>query len=97
MKFALNGIKPDKEKENKAISEINKYYKKTIDSAGIGAFTIKCDNILMWSHYADNHKGICLEFDFNKDPLFCQDPFWKVNYRNKYPKKIYLVLIQTGN
>ena len=23
------------------------------------------DNILMWSHYADSHKGICLEFNTN--------------------------------
>ncbi len=22
-----------------------------------------CDNILMWSHYASNHTGVCLEFD----------------------------------
>jgi hypothetical protein len=22
-----------------------------------------CDSILMWSHYSDKHKGICLEFD----------------------------------
>jgi len=27
------------------------------------------DNILMWSHYADGHKGICLEFDFLFDPF----------------------------
>ncbi|EJT6665860.1 DUF2971 domain-containing protein [Clostridium perfringens] len=24
------------------------------------------DNILMWSHYANNHKGICLEYDFEE-------------------------------
>jgi hypothetical protein len=28
------------------------------------------DNILMWSHYANNHKGICLEFATAVDPIF---------------------------
>lgn len=26
-------------------------------------------NILMWSHYADSHKGVCVGFDFSKKPL----------------------------
>jgi len=29
---------------------------------GIFCMAQKRDNILMWSHYADNHKGFCLEF-----------------------------------
>jgi len=31
---------------------------------GIGVFCVTTipDNILMWSHYANNHKGVCLEF-----------------------------------
>ena len=27
---------------------------------------ILCDNIQMWSHYADSHKGFCIEYDLNK-------------------------------
>lgn len=32
---------------------------------GVGVYCVstKRDDILMWSHYADYHKGICLEFD----------------------------------
>ena len=30
-------------------------------------FSGKVDNILMWSHYADSHKGICLRFRSAKD------------------------------
>jgi len=26
------------------------------------------DDVLMWSHYSDSHKGVCLEFDANVDP-----------------------------
>lgn len=30
---------------------------------GVICFTSTNDNILMWSHYANNHEGICIEFD----------------------------------
>lgn len=31
----------------------------------VGVYCVSelCDDILMWSHYADSHRGICLEFD----------------------------------
>lgn len=32
------------------------------------------NNQLMWAHYADYHKGICLEFDFPND--FCNKVIW---------------------
>lgn len=38
----------------------------------------------MWSHYAANHKGVCLEFDFNGDSMFGKDQFSKVRYRRSY-------------
>jgi hypothetical protein len=30
---------------------------------GICCLSMRNDNILMWSHYADDHKGFCLEFE----------------------------------
>ena len=52
------------------INEIHKYY---IDQ-NIGVFCLSQDpaNILMWSHYADNHKGICVEYSFSEKFLFQQ-------------------------
>ena len=32
------------------------------DVTGVYCVTTKPDNLLMWAHYADNHRGICLEF-----------------------------------
>ncbi len=32
------------------------------DTIGILCFTEKNDNLLMWSHYANSHKGFVLEF-----------------------------------
>lgn len=59
-------------------------------------FTETDDNILMWSHYADNHQGICLRFRSDKalDGYFlilnstsepCQIPFIKIEYKENLP------------
>jgi hypothetical protein len=34
-----------------------------VKGARVSCFSLIKNNILMWSHYADKHKGICLEFD----------------------------------
>jgi Protein of unknown function (DUF2971) len=36
-------------------------------SVGVICFTSKSNNLLMWSHYANNHEGICVEFDAKAD------------------------------
>jgi len=62
---------------------------------GISCFSEKNDDLLMWSHYADSHKGFCLEFDCNREP------FTKM-YPVQYSKEIPVVdpekvLINTDN
>jgi hypothetical protein len=39
----------------------------------IGVFSLSghYENILLWSHYADKHKGFCVEFDARRLYLFC--------------------------
>jgi hypothetical protein len=41
------------------------------------------DSTLMWSHYADNHRGICLEFGKNNPLIVKARP---VRYRDTYPE-----------
>jgi hypothetical protein len=33
------------------------------DNLGVLALSEKCDNLLMWAHYAQNHKGLVIGFD----------------------------------
>lgn len=40
-------------------------YKGWINHYGICCFTKGKENILLWSHYADSHKGVCLGFDYD--------------------------------
>ncbi len=50
---------------------------------GLVCFSEEENNILMWSHYTDSHKGILLEFD-TSHPYFCENSkFTKVEYSKK--------------
>jgi len=65
-------------------SFLNQTIKTTIDSFreytknyGVSCFSEKVDDILMWSYYADGHKGFCIEYETGFEPF--QNSF-KVNY-----------------
>jgi hypothetical protein len=42
---------------------------KRLQERGVACFSAKVDDILMWSHYADGHRGFCLEFDAGYEPF----------------------------
>jgi hypothetical protein len=61
------------------------FYTITRDRWGIYCLTPDPASILMWSHYADNHRGICLEFASDtQHSMFA----WarRVIYRCAYPR-----------
>lgn len=51
------------ELRNKFSKEIIEKVKKARNNTLISCFSKRRDSILMWSHYGDKHKGICIEFD----------------------------------
>lgn len=55
-----------------------------INSLGICCFCENRDNHLLWSHYADGHKGVCLKFDIQLDLDFFSLPSRMV-YQSDYP------------
>ena len=54
------------------------------DDKGVLCLSQESDNILLWSHYADNHCGVCLKFDILQDLDFFSTPL-KVIYDESYP------------
>ncbi|MDP1625466.1 MAG: DUF2971 domain-containing protein [bacterium] len=54
---------------------------------GVSCFAESNDNILMWSHYTNSHKGFCLEFDTSFKPFkpIKIQTVLKVTYSEKYP------------
>lgn len=54
-----------------------------LDGFYINSFTTDYHSILMWSHYADNNKGICIEYDFNAADVKVQNSIFKTTYIDK--------------
>lgn len=54
--------------------------KRITEEIGVLCLSSVSDDILMWSHYADSHRGICLEFDSS-------DKFFKNAHQVKYPSE----------
>ncbi|EOU1594527.1 DUF2971 domain-containing protein [Clostridium perfringens] len=51
--------------KNKLYNNIKSYIDNIINEIAIVCLSEEKDNILMWSHYAKNHQGICIEYDYN--------------------------------
>lgn len=68
------------------------------NKVGILSLTTKNDNLLMWAHYANEHKGFVIEFDRKNDFLNgdlnnqIYNGLQKVNYSKERPNKF---LIET--
>ena len=41
--------------------------REVVSSVGYYCMTTKPDNLLMWAHYADSHRGVCVKFYILKD------------------------------
>lgn len=57
-----------------------------IDKFGLLCLSEERDDILMWAHYADDHKGVCLEFD--KEVMEKHFRCRKVLYGQPFPRLI---------
>jgi len=53
-----------------------------LTKVGVYCISERNDDILMWSHYAENHQGICLEFDGMSDFIA---PAMQVRYSKDRP------------
>lgn len=63
---------------------VNSSVQARLSNIGVGCFIKEPDNILMWSHYADSHTGLCLKFDvIAGNGLFFLPQ--QVLYQKKYP------------
>lgn len=68
----------------KALEDMREDVQKQIDKAGITCFCKIRDDILMWAHYADKHKGLCFEFDGSENCRFFGDA-QQVQYEDYTP------------
>lgn len=62
------------------IALIKERYRRMTDKVVMSCFSTKQNSPIMFAHYADNHKGVCLEYEVDSKDFF------KVNYTEDYPK-----------
>ncbi len=56
-----------------------------LENIGVASFTINCGNLMMWSHYSNFHKGICLGFNQQVDlEYFASFPMNYLEYPEEY-------------
>ena len=60
-------------------------YQQTIEQTGVYSFGGDPRSILMWSHYASNHEGVCLQFEIAKDPGAFVKSVVTMKYSEDYP------------
>jgi hypothetical protein len=84
MRATKNAIRNNPEYRRAALQRFSEDFLKLIPNRWrIYCLTPVPDSTLMWSHYADNHRGVCLEFGTDVR-LFASAV--QVTYRFDYPK-----------
>ena len=68
-----------------AFENFRENIKELIQNMGVCAFSATCDEILLWSHYADHHKGFCIEYDCREGTKL-RELAHKVRYHDEVPK-----------
>ncbi len=52
----------------------------------LACFTTKCDNLPMWNHYAQEHSGVCLEYETSEiSNIYTKNRLFPVFYTDKLP------------
>ena len=67
------------------LTHLKRMHKLFLSSVGVCCLSERNDDILMWSHYSDAHKGLCIQFDASRNDTL----FWealKVIYSKEYPE-----------
>ena len=65
-------------------SEARQAIARVLAKTGVYSLSATNKHILMWSHYADDHKGVCLEFSLGSAPAL-RDRATKVTYKEELP------------
>jgi hypothetical protein len=69
--------------------------RKDVEETGVCSFGGDPRNILMWSHYASSHEGLCLVFEIARDPKTFLDAL-PVEYSVDYPVVNWVKDFDTG-
>lgn len=78
------------------VAEREKSWDAMRDEIKIACFSERWESLPMWAHYADNHRGFCIEYDLSKEPEGKTAPLFPVIY-TKAPLDITKDLLDMPN
>lgn len=85
--FEMLSVDMDKlEKENYDSKEIDKFLNAFKNKILVSCFTTINNNMPMWAHYANNHKGYCVEYEINDTEKIY--PVFYEQFRNKNSEEL---------
>ncbi len=79
--FAKNELMALSNQKNAKVMEILSRILDLRNSLYVGCLSSRFDSILMWSYYGQNHKGVCLEIEFEED----KEHLFPVVYQEERP------------
>jgi hypothetical protein len=59
-------------------------FEEEIQKMGVVCYTSVPDSLLMWAHYASDHRGICVEYTFDRE--LSDAAVYPVEYTDSYPE-----------
>jgi hypothetical protein len=80
-------IQKNKQNSYRIKKQMAEQFQEVFYNSGVCCFSEVNDNMLMWSHYADNHKGICLKFSSTISDIATMTA--KVKYSENFEKVKY--------
>ncbi|MGH1437526.1 MAG: DUF2971 domain-containing protein [Lewinella sp.] len=81
----LSELSVSPSKISRFLKNMTKIESETASSFGVSCFSYNNDEVLMWSHYSNNHQGVCIRFESKYDEEFFR-LILDVNYTHKYPE-----------
>ena len=70
--------------DKEAFEEYREKLKSKLQELGIFCLSADSCNLLMWSHYANHHRGFCIEYDCSEETLLRRIAF-EVRYKDMVP------------
>lgn len=78
----LTGVRPG---DAEAYEEFRSGIKTRLQETGVLCLSEVPDSILMWSHYANHHRGFCVEYDFGEEETQLKKIAHAVRYSDTIP------------
>lgn len=67
------------------IEDLKTAYESIFDMTRIASFSENYNNLPMWQHYSDEHRGVCLEYDTSKLQILDTNRLFPVIYSSELP------------